>query len=314
MKSLVALSIAALASAVVASADVERIENFAWQVGDSPIVKLRTFKGSVVVEKGQANQVELEFKARTGEEADADWLDQIKISSYPFGAGLAIDVVRTSRGIEIGAKGSPWRDIQLVLKVPATVNLDLKSQFGSLDIVGDMTGHMRARTEAGNVYFGRVDGSVKAVSASGDVSLARATGEIELRSLRGQVTVGTVLERAKLRSVNGGIEVMSVQGEIEAVAVKGDIVAGIGHNVNGEVNFLAEIGDVKVRLDPTSAMSLEARTSWGRVSSELPLKINRGGDGKRRLEGDLNGGGPRIALRSQGGNVMIESESALAAF
>jgi hypothetical protein len=54
---------------------------------------------------------------------------------------------------------------------------------------------------------------------------------------------------------------------------------------------------------------LDASTSGGDVDAEgLTLTIEKGGVGKSKLIGDVNGGGPRLKLRSSGGDIKVRAE------
>jgi hypothetical protein len=63
-------------------------------------------------------------------------------------------------------------------------------------------------------------------------------------------------------------------------------------------------GGVAVTLDPAARLEIDAASSGGRVSSDLPVTV-RGAVSKSSLKGTLNGGGAVLKLRSSGGGVSL---------
>ena len=57
-------------------------------------------------------------------------------------------------------------------------------------------------------------------------------------------------------------------------------------------------------IDPAAALTVEGLVSDGRIHSELPVA---GHVGRGRVEGDINGGGPRLEMRTSDGNIRIKS-------
>jgi hypothetical protein len=64
-------------------------------------------------------------------------------------------------------------------------------------------------------------------------------------------------------------------------------------------------GGVRVSIAPDLSFNVDARTSGGHVRSALPLQVS-GPPGGSRVEGELNGGGPKPTLRTSGGNIQLE--------
>ena len=63
-------------------------------------------------------------------------------------------------------------------------------------------------------------------------------------------------------------------------------------------------GSVTVVVPEAAALNLDARTSAGRVSSELPVVAVVSGEAKRgELNGKINGGGPLLKLRTSAGSI-----------
>jgi len=295
-----------LAAAIVGmSRAAERNESYEWAVGDAPIIKVEAFTGSIKIEQTESGRVLLELRARARGNDAKKWIDRIEVKSSPFGAGLVLAVKQTGWGVEFGRGSAPFREVELVLRVPPMCNLDLKSEAGNIEVADDIEGNMRARVATGNIYFGRVNGSVTAVTQSGDLVVARTSGDLKARSFRGNLHVGTVLGEADLKADHGNIEVVNSFGGLTAEAIRGDIKAGMARRVSADSNLKAAAGDVVVDVDPDSPLTVVADSSWGSISSDVEWSHHGDKLSATRLRGDRNGGGPVLALVASGGNVRI---------
>ena len=127
----------------------------------------------------------------------------------------------------------------------------------------------------------------------------------------------------KLETVNGGIEVRDVQGRTEASTTNGGIVArGLAGPVdasttNGGIELEVDAvsadgirmectnGGLRLRLPRDARADVSARVTNGGISlTDLPLEIV-GEQSRRRLEGRLNGGGPRVEIEGTNGGIRI---------
>src|ERR1700687_5008247 len=63
-------------------------------------------------------------------------------------------------------------------------------------------------------------------------------------------------------------------------------------------------GGVEVRVDPAVGLDVDAATSGGSVSCDLPVTV-QGKISRHSLRGVLHGGGERLHVRSSGGGIRI---------
>ncbi|WP_221031824.1 DUF4097 family beta strand repeat-containing protein [Actomonas aquatica] len=287
----------------------ERFEAFSWEVGDMPMVKLHTFRGTIQVERSAPGRVSLIVHANEGNnETPDDWLKAIDVNGAAFGAGVSVSIKRSDWGVDIGVGDAPIRELAITLRVPPQCSLDLETDLGGIDVGNDITGHMRARVRDGDIFFGRVDGSVSAKSVRGSVTVSRTAGDLNVNCGFGEITVGTVLGNASLATKSGSIEFMKVQGSVLAEAENGNVTAQFSSDLQQPASLVADGGSVMMSIDEGTAFALKARASWGRVRSRYAFdEVLRGGDGKRRLEGVSNGGGVNLDVRSSGGDVVIKT-------
>lgn len=269
-----------------------------------------TYRGSINVVPGEGRDVLVSVSIFSGRD-DSD--DELRALEH---LQLSIDrvdenVVVTARNpYETGVKFI-WEDqrklsMQITLTVPQECNLDLFTNDGGIT-VGSLRGKMKARTETGTIFFRNIDGSVDAWARSGDVVVSRCTGSVDLRSGLGNVRIGMVGGHARLETVSGNIELQTARGAVEALASEGDIDAGFAV-ISAQSKIHTKVGNINATVNPSESFSIEAKARWGKVHNALALHANRGGDGRRYLQGDYNGGGPLIELRAGGGSVNIGSD------
>lgn len=242
------------------------------------------------------------------------------------------EVELEQRGPDVSIRGETarsalwgWRSSRLRVRytivVPRRYDLDLETSGGDI-AVADLDGEVRARTSGGDLVLGRIAGPVTATTSGGDVELSSSTGPATLRSSGGDIAVGDVdgavdahtsggdvrIERAAgdvaVSTSGGDISVAEVHGAIDARTSGGDVTATIATQPRSDCRLSTSGGRVEVRLAADLAADVDAYTSGGRLELDLPLTV-RGTISRTRVEGTLNGGGPRLTLRSSGGNIVV---------
>jgi DUF4097 and DUF4098 domain-containing protein YvlB len=75
--------------------------------------------------------------------------------------------------------------------------------------------------------------------------------------------------------------------------------------LEGDVRLSTSGGGVTVVVSEHAAFSLDAATSAGRVTSDLPVTVI-GKVERDRLKGTVNGGGKSVVLRSSAGSIRLK--------
>ena len=192
------------------------------------------------------------------------------------------------------------------------VNLRDKGKFGisfsggGFSIGGLVFGNGGLRVEA-RVPHGA---SVKVKTASADTQLAGHFGALELNSasgdlhLRGEsagdATVKTVSGDVELERVDGDLSVQCVSGDIRARAVAGSVdtksVSGdirVEAVTAGEVRFTSVSGDIEIGIAAGSLLDVDAGSTSGDLSSEVPLAS------EPLLLGEETAAAPTVVLRGR---------------
>jgi DUF4097 and DUF4098 domain-containing protein YvlB len=127
-----------------------------------------------------------------------------------------------------------------------------------------------------------------------------------LHTSGGDIVVGRVNGVADLDTSGGNIKIDTVENTIHASTSGGNVHAGISGPLKGDCELRTSGGNVTAEVSKTASFHLDASTSGGGVNAEgLTLTIEKGGAGRSRLSGDVNGGGPTLRLRSSGGDIRV---------
>jgi DUF4097 and DUF4098 domain-containing protein YvlB len=241
-------------------------------------VRLTNVNGGVSIEAWDRNEVRVEaekqVKARDSDVAHKV-MAQIHIDVTPDSAGLRVDTRVPKRG-ESG--GGVWDAL-----------------FGNDVNYGvTYTVHVPRQT------------AVDVVSTNGGIELTGTRGGAHLKTSNGGLTARNVEGNMELKSTNGAITVAHSSGALKAVTTNGGIQAELsGVPANADLSLESTNGGVSVRLPRDARFSLDAATSNGGVESEFPIPGTKAG--QHRLEGEVNGGGPKLLIRTSNGGIHIRS-------
>jgi len=151
--------------------------------------------------------------------------------------------------------------ISVRARVPHGASLKVKTASADTDVSGQMLG-IDVNSVSGDLRIrGEVADDVKVKSVSGDVELERTDGALSVNSVSGDVRAGRV---------GGDVELRSVSGDMRIDALTA-----------GEVRFTSVSGDVEFGIVPGSFLDVDAGSTSGDLSSEVPLASapGEGGDG-----------------------------------
>jgi DUF4097 and DUF4098 domain-containing protein YvlB len=134
------------------------------------------------------------------------------------------------------------------------------------------------------------------VPAGADVRFTTVNGGIEVERLKGRIEVETV---------NGGIVARDLDAAaLEATTVNGGIDVDLTRMPERGVKLGCTNGGIKLRLPADAKADISARVANGGIDAEgLPVDATE--KSRRRFEGRLNGGGPRIEIEGTNGGIRI---------
>jgi len=293
--------------AVVARA-AERDVTRTFPVEPGCTLNVNLDRGSIAVEESDepAVRVAIHLDIAAETEAAADRIQ--RALSLEIGAANNTVSVRARNGGDAKVffiwDNESKLDLTCHVVVPRRCNAILATRRGGIN-VGNLVGRMVVRAENGSVFLRRIDGAVDATTEAGDVILSRCTGDATLKTRQGTIRAGTIGGRSELRNGGGDIEVLMAHGGVDAAAEVGDVTVGFPRDFTGDAKIDTCYGNILVKIDPAAGCVLKASSLWGHVQNLLPLAIQSGGNGRSKLTGRLNAGGPELALHANGGQVKI---------
>jgi DUF4097 and DUF4098 domain-containing protein YvlB len=108
------------------------------------------------------------------------------------------------------------------------------------------------------------------------------------------------------RTVNGRITADLPESPIAAASVvNGSIVASLANvDWSGTKEFTAVNGSIDIELPGETAATVRATAVWGALGNDFGIPVHRMLIGSW-FEGNINGGGPRLALTTVNGSIHL---------
>jgi hypothetical protein len=183
--------------------------------------------------------------------------------------------------------------------------VEARTSGGSLtfrSIHGPITG----RTAGGGIEATGIEGTVDVETSGGGIRLQDVVGDVHAGTAGGGIRVSRVRGQLKVRTSGGGITLERLDGPATAQTAGGSVQAEFSSAPMADCRLETSGGGITVTIPKQAAFTLDASTSGGRVTSELPVTVQ--GETKRSsLQGTVNGGGPRITARTAGGGIAIKA-------
>lgn len=174
------------------------------------------------------------------------------------------------------------------VRASAVGALDVTAQNSTID-ASAVTGNLSVATSFGTVKAERIRGAAKVINANGNISLSDTTGDVAVKT-----TFGSVF-------VNGAGGAIDVDNQNGAISV-GGLTPGRCHDISLNTNF----SSIRVALREGFGYTVDARTSFGSISSAIPVATTTASSDV--LRGTIGNGGCRLALTAANGNITIDKE------
>lgn len=213
-------------------------------------------------------------------------------------------------------------------------NFKFETSLGNV-FLGEVRGNADISTRAGEIVIGRVAGTCDVSSLGGPLNLGDISGVLKARTAAGHVHVRAARRGGSIATDGGNVHLVHAGGPISLHSGGGDIIL---QNATSTVKAETKSGDISVTLDGTvRSETVELQSVRGnivlnvppgfaadvditiigssevanRIHSQLPgLSIIRdqvGGRTRIRGVGKFNGGGEKVTLVAEDGNVHIRA-------
>ena len=136
------------------------------------------------------------------------------------------------------------------------------------------------------------------VPAALEVRVSTVNGGIDLTGLKGRVIA---------EATNGGVKAREVSGPIDASTTNGGVEVDLAQVTNSGAKLGCTNGGIKLTLPADAKASISARITNGGINTSGVNIETTGESSRRRLEGRMNGGGPRIDIEGTNGGIRIAS-------
>ena len=311
----------------VATAAYEKTLKKRFDAREGGTLLLKTDRGSVNIGTHDRDEVYVEIRQKVRRLSRRDAKALLQDIEYTFesdGRDVTIQVDLPKEDSWFGS--SRWNNLQLHFDVlvPRTYDVVVKTAGGSIE-VADLRGDVNVRTSGGHLRFGNIDGSIEGRTSGGSIEVEACRGRVTLRTSGGSIKLGRIdgevnartsggsveIERAEgrvdVKTSGGNIVVRDAPGAVQAITSGGSIRAYINAPVTEECALTTSGGNITVYISPDARFHLIAKTSGGTIVSDLPITV-QGKLSKRSVEGDFNGGGPTLTLKTSGGSIYLREK------
>jgi DUF4097 and DUF4098 domain-containing protein YvlB len=203
--------------------------------------------------------------------------------------------------------------------------------------IGEIRGSASVETAAGSIDLQTVLGDCTVTTGGGPLNLGEISGILQAITGGGDILVRAARVGGDVRTNGGIVRMLYTGGATKIQSQGGDIVV---RQVAGPLTAITPSGDITLTMDATAkSLHVEARTSKGNVSFNIPprfagtidatiltsnpevntihsdfpsLTIRKeqvGNKTRIRATGKINGGGEKIELYAEDGDITINAQS-----
>lgn len=225
--------------------------------------------------------------------------------SYTLDANGRVEIGNVNGKIVVEPSSGNTVDVTAIKKARGATPEAAKAALERASIAEDITsGRVKLDTKLARmegIVFNtgslQVEYHVK-VPAGAEVKFTTTNGGVELSDLQGRITAETT---------NGGVTARNITGQIEASTTNGGLDIDLARVTEGGARLECTNGGIRLRLPRDAKASISASIANGGIDSgDLSLDTT-GENNRRRLEGKLNGGGPRIQIEGVNGGIKLSA-------
>lgn len=275
--------------AAVTAIDIKDTVKKSFKVDRDGTLEIEADRGNVEVKTIRGDVVNITVDRYVSVERREDAKEILEMHKLEM-ARKGSTVLVSSRVDERRFKWRSWKGddrlrVEVTVEVPEDFEVEVVTGAGNVAVAG-VGGTVDVRSGAGSIEIRNVGDEVEVVSGSGDVKLENVAGPVDVHTGAGNITV------------------RSAGDALSAATGAGNVIAYIVDQPSEDSRLVSGAGNVTVYLSEDVGVSVEA-LAFGNCTTDFPLKAG----GKwmtKSLSGDLNGGGPDLAMKSSVGNVTLK--------
>jgi DUF4097 and DUF4098 domain-containing protein YvlB len=188
-----------------------------------------------------------------------------------------------------------------------------ESGGGSVVVLSGLQGAV-LETGGGSIRVDKCSGHVKATTGGGSVDLGEIGGAAEIETGAGSIRLASAKGRVQAQTGGGSIQLdgaTSVQAETSAGGIVVKLLSSAGSGARNNSTLETSAGDITVYLANDLAISIRAEIEIANGHtirsdfSDIHVSSEGGPYGPKTVtaEGQLNGGGPVLKVRTNSGSV-----------
>jgi DUF4097 and DUF4098 domain-containing protein YvlB len=261
------------------------------------LVKVATDGGDLVA-TGLAGRVEAESGGGTIHLEDVGGA----INAETGGGGIDVGTVGGDLSVRTGGGG--------IKVMAAKGKINAESGGGSVVVVSGLQGAV-LETGGGSIEVQRCTGSLKVKTGGGSIDLGEIGGPAEIETGGGSIRLSSATGLVRAQTGGGSIALNGVPAARAETAAGGIVAKFVSGTERTDSVLETSAGDITVYLAPNLSMTIRASIDLAnghRIRSDFSeiRVISEGGEwgpGSATAEGNLNGGGPVLKVRTTTGNI-----------
>lgn len=292
------------------SAELKKVIVKEYSVASGGLLTIEADRGSIEVVSSDEEKVivEISLNSRTSDKERAEEIfERFGVRFEQNGGDVSVTTDYD------GDEDSGWRfwenphsnklQVDFFVTVPRNFNISLETRGGSIS-VKEIAGAIDVYTSGGWLGFSNIEGPINGETSGGSITMENCNGRIDIETSGGSITLGYIKGDILAHTSGGSIEVREVKGALDASTSGGSVTAHIAEQPTDDCRLTTSGGGVTVYLADGLNMNLDARTSSGRVYTDIPITV-RGKISKSSIMAKIGNGGPELFLRTSGGNINI---------
>ncbi len=319
----------AAASIRAADESADKVITKSFTVEPGGTVTVKADQGDIELVTGKQNEVSIVVEravkgASEGETAKV--LKHHKVTATAEGNSIYVDTktARNFRDETLKVKEAGLT-VHIKVTVPKRFDARLDTDGGNIQATG-LEGAVEAKGGGGDMAFTFIHGAVNGQSSGGNISVTGGTDKLQVRTSGGNIVVkdfkgtGTQLDTmggditvlgctAPLgaKTSGGNIRVEKFAGpQLYADTAGGAIDAELGGALLTDSYLRTAGGNITMKVADEVAAYLNATTGGGTITTEVTVATTtKGRIQEDKLEGQINGGGPKLMVKTGGGNIAI---------
>jgi len=307
----------------------EKIISKSFTVEPGGSVTVAADQGDIELIVGKQNAVEVAVEREVkgvSESQAAKILKKHKVTATLEGNTVYVEARFGKAPDDIAlAKREPGLTVHIRISVPRKFDANLETEGGTIEATG-LEGSVEAKTSGGDLCFTNIHGLVNGQTSGGNVRILGGADKLEVRTSGGTIVIKDYHGPAASADTSGGD--ISVAGCTGALAVKtsggnisvenfsgpqlnadtggGTIALDLASALLADSFIRTSGGNITARMADGVAANLLAATDGGMITTEIPVSATaKGKVQENKLEGKINGGGPKLVLKTSGGNIEI---------